>query len=162
MLQNRYVYSYKFTWPFVSKSFIKVHFGFPSFSSPFHTVKILLIEFSLGVTTRWFLQKGLMLLKSSFYTTALPLGLLHNAAAFGRWRKSSPTAQTFRNIDIFLKASKIANVLACDPVLSHFSRVQPVPLSMGVSRQQYWSVIQGFLLGHIHFLLQVWSSMNGE
>ena len=65
-----------------------------------------------------------MLLKSSFYTAALPLGLLHNAAAFGRWRKSSPTAQTFRNIDIFLKASKIANVLACDPVLSHFSRVQ--------------------------------------
>ena len=59
MLQNRYVYSYKFTWPFLSKSFIKVHFGFPSFPSPFHTVKILLIEFSLGVTTRWFLQEGL-------------------------------------------------------------------------------------------------------
>ena len=52
MLQNKYVYSYKFTWPFLRKSFIKIHFGFPSFLSPLHTVEILLIEFSLGVTTR--------------------------------------------------------------------------------------------------------------
>ena len=65
-----------------------------------------------------------MLLKSSFYTAALPLGLLHNTAAFGGWKKSSPTAQTFRNIEIFLKASKIAGVPACDPVLSHFSHVR--------------------------------------
>lgn len=57
-----------------------------------------------------------MLFKSPFYTAALPLGLLYNAAAFGRWRKPSTAAQTFRNINVFLKASKIACVLACGPL----------------------------------------------
>lgn len=44
------------------------------------------------------------------------MGLLYNAAAYGSWRKSNTTAQAFRNINIFLEASKISSVLACDPV----------------------------------------------
>lgn len=71
-------------------------------------------------------------------------------------KEISPTSTDFRNTDIFLKASKIADALACDPGLSLQSCPTlcepvdcspPVPLSMGKPRQQYWSVSRCFLPG---------------
>lgn len=70
-----------------------------------------------------------MLLKSSFIHSKLPLGLLYNAAAYDKWRKPSTTALTFRNINIFLEASKIFCVLAHDIVWMENKSIRMVTFS---------------------------------
>lgn len=101
----------------MSLNIFVISFAWSCFCHPFaHNAKALLIEFSPAQLHGDFYKKGLIFLTASSYTAALPLGLLYNAAAYGKWRKSSIVVQTFRDINIFLKASKISCILACDPL----------------------------------------------